>query len=157
MSILHSSANDAWMTPIPILEAAREVLGKITLDPASSPEANERVKAHMYFTKENDGLVRNWRAVYEMTGSVWCNPPGGRGVAKAFWTKLNHERQMGNIRHAIFLFFSIEGLQNCQGRVSPSMLPTCIPRKRIRFDHMPGLVDRTSLFIETFKQFGATR
>lgn len=56
-----------------ITASARKVMGRIDLDPASTPKANEMVKARRIFTKEDDGLSKKW------TGRVWLNHPFSRG------------------------------------------------------------------------------
>ena len=67
--VANNSGEDEWYTPPKYIEAAREVMGSIDLDPASSDKANETVKARNYFTKENSGLDKKW------IGNVWLNPP----------------------------------------------------------------------------------
>lgn len=69
-----------WYTPQRYIEAAREVLGGIDLDPASSALANETVKAARYFTIDDDGLSKTWRnggGGYWMQGmaqsTIWHN------------------------------------------------------------------------------------
>src|SRR5262249_7627129 len=64
-----------WSPPPDLLEAAREVMGGIDLDPASSDrqQAQATVKAARYFTVENSGLEQPW------LGRVWLNPPYARG------------------------------------------------------------------------------
>ena len=69
--MLQSMSNE-WYTPAKYIEAVREVLGAIELDPASSHKANETVKAEVYFTEDDDGLSREWY------GKVFLNPPYGR-------------------------------------------------------------------------------
>lgn len=59
-------------TPGNITDAARLTMGGIDLDPASSPKANERVKALNFFTKEDDGLSLYWH------GRIWLNHPFSR-------------------------------------------------------------------------------
>ena len=48
--INQTSGKQNWWTPINVIEAARRTLGAISLDPASSSAANQRVKAFHYFT-----------------------------------------------------------------------------------------------------------
>jgi hypothetical protein len=59
-------------TPQNIIKAARACMGSIDLDPASSKKANKRIKASVFYTKENSGLERTWR------GRVWLNHPFSR-------------------------------------------------------------------------------
>lgn len=72
--INQSSGVQEYYTPANIIEAARQVLGGyIELDPASCLEANRTVCAERYFTKEDDGLSKEWRA-----RTVWMNHPFGK-------------------------------------------------------------------------------
>jgi ParB family chromosome partitioning protein len=68
------SGNSEWFTPPHIIEAAREVMGSIDLDPASCRAANEIVKAKTYYSLENgdNGLELPW------FGNVWLNHPFSR-------------------------------------------------------------------------------
>src|SRR5690606_1283786 len=67
-----------WYTPPEYIEAARQVMGNIDVDPASNPEANTTVKASVFYTKEQDGLKQEW------PGNVWLNPPYGRNTPGEF-------------------------------------------------------------------------
>jgi len=70
--INQTSGEVEYYTPVEIVEAARRVMGRIDLDPASSENANRIVKAsHIYTTKEN-GLAQPWH------GNIWMNHPFGR-------------------------------------------------------------------------------
>lgn len=60
-----------YYTPADIIELARRTMGAIDLDPASSPVANQRVKAARYFAIAEDGLSQAWH------GNVWMNHPYG--------------------------------------------------------------------------------
>jgi ParB family transcriptional regulator, chromosome partitioning protein len=60
---------DDRYTPRHLIEAARQALGGIDLDPASSAEANAVVQAARYYTIADNGLAQPWR------GRVWLNPP----------------------------------------------------------------------------------
>src|SRR5258707_14839507 len=119
MNVQHSSRSDRWFTPVDIIERSRRVLGIIDLDPASEPAANERVKATTYYTEHNDGLYHTW------SGSVFCNPPGGKkgkdSLTCLFWKQLMMCVIEGHIDHAIFLCFSVEALQNTRGKSVPSI------------------------------------
>lgn len=142
---LHSSASVDHYTPPEYVEAARETLGRITLDPATSKRAQTIVKADTFFTVLENGFQRRW---YD---KVFLNPPGGRcdkdgravtvksgntpgcaetgacglppghghqGVtssAKAWWYKLMREVASLNVSSAIFVGFSLEILQTTQG------------------------------------------
>lgn len=76
-------------TPANIIEAARECMGGIDLDPASSAKANERVKAAMYcVAPEFDEIgsigglpLRSYRTEggldIDWPGRVWLNHPFG--------------------------------------------------------------------------------
>lgn len=72
-TILHSSESAEWYTPAAIVDAARELMGGIELDPASCLEANATVRAERIYTLDDDGLSKPWGA-----RSVWLNPPYGR-------------------------------------------------------------------------------
>lgn len=91
-----TSEHVQWYTPADYIEAARDVLGGIDLDPASSALANETVKAVEYFDELDDGLTQTWR------GRVWLNPPYGKGSG-LFTTKLVDEHSAGNVTAAILL------------------------------------------------------
>lgn len=67
--VRHNSGAVDWYTPADFVEAARNVMGGIDLDPASCDEANEVVKATTIYTVDDDGLTKDW------TGRVWMNPP----------------------------------------------------------------------------------
>jgi DNA N-6-adenine-methyltransferase (Dam) len=90
------SVSVEWYTPSKYIESAREVMGSIDLDPASSQLANETVKASKYFTIDDDGLSQEWH------GNVWLNPPYGKGSG-LFTTKLIEEYQAGRVKSAVLL------------------------------------------------------
>lgn len=133
----HSSKSQEWYTPAPVIESARKVMGSIDLDPASSHFANQNVKADNWWTKEEDGLTRDWY------GNVFCNPPGGKiggkSLAKLFWQKL---MRSPNVKQAIFLAFSIELLQTSQLSEDPDACQyvVCIPKRRLAFTDATGRV-----------------
>jgi hypothetical protein len=86
-----------WYTPSHYLECARQVLGEIDVDPASSAAAQQQVQAAIYYTRESDGLGQPWH------GRVWCNPPYARRVVEAFVQKLLEEFHAGRTTEALLL------------------------------------------------------
>ena len=91
-----SSESNEWYTPKKYIEAAREVLGTIGLDPASCEDANRIVKAETFFTEEDDGLKKKW------SGKVWLNPPYG-DIGPKFVAKLIKAYEAGDVQEAILL------------------------------------------------------
>jgi hypothetical protein len=98
MGGLKLSQSTEWYTPKGYIEDAREVMGSIDLDPASSETANKIVKAKRFISKEDnpDGLNQDW------FGNVWLNPPYGTGSG-LFTTKLIEEFEAKRINAAILL------------------------------------------------------
>ena len=100
------SENGRNLTPEPILIAAHSVLGHIELDPASDAIANQTIQAKRYYTKEQDGFTQEWRA-----NTAWLNAPGrsqSKGkliTASAWYRKLFHCWQRGEVKHAIALVY----------------------------------------------------
>ncbi|ENM3832850.1 hypothetical protein LH205_003236 [Vibrio cholerae] len=72
--INQSSGDTEYYTPLEWVEPARQVMGSIELDPASSHIANQTVKAERFFTIDDDGLSRPWTAQ-----TLWMNHPFHRG------------------------------------------------------------------------------
>ncbi len=120
----HTCDSPEWYTPSPFVEAAREVMGGIDLDPASHEEANRTVKAARFFSEEDNGLLQVW------SGRVFLNPPGGLVVE--FWKKLI----FSSVEQAIWIGYSLEQLQTIQASTAPTTplhFPICITAKRIAF------------------------
>lgn len=91
------TGENEWYTPLVYVEAAREVMGTITLDPATSEYGQSRIKAEYYFTAEDDGLKEPW------IGKIWLNPPYSNPLLSEFIDKAVSEYQSGNITEAIIL------------------------------------------------------
>lgn len=120
----HTCDSPEWYTPSPYVEAARDVMGGIDLDPASHEEANRTVKAARFFGIEDDGLKQRWG------GRVFLNPPGG--LVAEFWRKLMQEQ----MEQAIWIGYSLEQLQTLQcigASMTPLDFSICITAKRIAF------------------------
>ena len=83
--VANNSGENEWYTPPEYLESARVVMGSIDLDPASSRAANKTVKATKFYSKKDNGLIKDWR------GNVWLNPPYAQPLISNFSEKLINE------------------------------------------------------------------
>lgn len=92
-----NSGNNEWYTPEKYIKAARDVMGAIDLDPASSDVAQETVQAAEHFTPADDGLALPWH------GRVWLNPPYAQPLITHFVEKLTKEWGSGHLTAAILL------------------------------------------------------
>lgn len=86
-----------WYTPPAIIDAARNVMGGIDLDPSSCEFANLVVKAKKIFTEEENGLEQEW------SGRVFLNPPFAHPTVKHFAEKLMDSFGTGTVEQAIWL------------------------------------------------------
>ena len=77
---LMSSNTDEWATPQKLYDELNKEFN-FTLDPCSTKENH---KCSTYFTKEDDGLQKEWGGY-----TVYCNPPYGREISK--WIKKAYE------------------------------------------------------------------
>ncbi len=84
-------------TPSKYIEAAREVMGGIDLDPASNMHAQKTVKATDWYDAEENGLLQAWN------GRVFLNPPYAYPTVGHFIDKLCGEIADGNVTAAILL------------------------------------------------------
>lgn len=97
------------------------------LDPASSPEFNQLVRAWMIYTEQDNGLIQPW------LGNVMCNPPGGK--VRKFWERLLHHINTGDVEKAVWIGFSVEQLcQLTRSEFHPLDFSTCILRSRLPFN-----------------------
>ena len=120
---------DCWQTPAPVLSAARAALGgHFDLDPASCPEANDRVRATRFYTPDDDGLIQPWN------GRVWLNPPYSR--PDPWIAKLR--RDPGVEAFVAVLPERLTGLGWGRTAVESARV-LCVPRGRIAFIR-PGQV-----------------
>jgi hypothetical protein len=162
---LHSSESAEWYSPAPPVEAARELMGGIDLDPASSPEANELVGATHIFTAEDDGLSKPWR------GRLFLNWPGGRDEdeksnAVQWSAKAVDEYEHGDVVEAVVLVFNA-----ATGAIWFQRFwdyPICFVRGRMAFRKPGGVVGgqpthsnaivylgpQVERFVEVFSRFG---
>jgi DNA N-6-adenine-methyltransferase (Dam). len=125
LKTLTSHKSDEHNTPSYIIEAAREVLGIIDLDPMSNTLANKTVKATKFYTKEDNGLAKDWY------GRVWLNPPFS--LAKSAIPKLIESYKSGQIEEAVLLIKSDVSTQNYK-LLYP--YPFCELNRRVKFENV---------------------
>lgn len=125
--VANNSGNNEWYTPADYIEAAREVMGGIDIDPASNDIAQETVKAAVYYTAETNGLDKEWR------GNVWMNPPYASDLIGKFIDKLVAE--LPNIEQAIVLVNNATETE-WFGKLISRANAVCFPRSRVKF-YMP--------------------
>ena len=125
--VANNSGNNEWYTPADYIEAAREVMGSIDIDPASNDIAQETVKAAVYYTAETNGLDKEWR------GNVWMNPPYASDLIGKFIDKLVAE--LPNIEQAIVLVNNATETE-WFNKLIPRASAVCFPRSRVKF-YMP--------------------
>jgi ParB family chromosome partitioning protein len=159
--VAHNSGVNEWYTPAQYIEAARDTLGRIDLDPASSAIANETVQAETFYTETDDGLSQHWH------GKVWMNPPYAQPLIGEFVAKLIVAYGSSEVTGAVVLVNN--GTETKWGQNLLSVASAaCFPASRIRFVDPGGkpsaplqgqmicyLGHEPGRFEDCFEQFGA--
>ena len=132
--VANNSGCNEWYTPAPYLGAARQTIGGIDTDPASSEIANRTVGATTFFSKDQDGLAQPWH------GRVWLNPPYSQPTIRLFCEAAVGKFQSGEIEQAVVLVNN--GTETKWGKtLLDAATAVCFPTGRIRFldpDGNPG-------------------
>ena len=158
---LHTSqARHEWYTPGEYIEAARDVMGGIDLDPASCEIAQATVQAGRFFSKEQDGLAQPWQ------GRIWLNPPFEAAVIAPFVAKLIADFQAGAVEQAVILTDAATDTRWFHDLANTARI-VCFTKGRITFTSpltdsqapqrgqaFTYLGDRPDAFAARFKAFG---
>jgi hypothetical protein len=126
--VANNSGDNEWYTPKEYIEAARQVLVSIDVDPASNPVANEIIEAATFYTAEDSGLDKDWH------GTVWMNPPYESGLIGQFAEKLCDAYAGGNVTSAIVLVNNATETRWFQS-IAEQASAACFPKGRVKFWH----------------------
>ena len=161
---MFSSESNEYYTPPKYIEAARELMGGIDVDPASCKAAQRTVKAGVYYTKDDDGLIKKW------TGRVWLNPPYGKIKNKSnqgYWgQQLLSRFKTGEVSEGVLLVRAAVGYRWFE--LLWDAMPVCFVRERISFVRKDGssagqskqgsvlfyIGNNVTGFIHIFRKFG---
>ena len=148
--IANNSGENEWYTPAGYIEAARETMGSIDVDPACSEIANKTVKAKKFYTKETDGLTKKW------TGNVWMNPPYAQPLIKHFCDAFCVKVESGEIKQGIVLVNNITETITGQKLMNASNA-ICFPAGRIQFLDKEGSPKGAPLQGQMILYFGGNK
>ncbi len=156
----YGTGENEWYTPAKYIDAARDVLGGIDLDPASSELPQGYVRAERFHTMVDDGLKHEWH------GRVWLNPPYAQPYITDFVQKMVCERSAGRVKAAIMLTHNYTDTSWFHEAASVADA-ICYTRGRVAFTDPEGKTaaptqgqaffyfgDDTERFIERFAKFG---
>lgn len=147
----HSMITDEHGTPPEFVRLARETMGRIALDPASSAQWNQNIGATRIITEQEDFRSVPWflgapkpdelrktqrrATARDERGPVIFNPPGDRRgkLVAAGWRILTDHFRLGWATSAVWIGFNVEQLSRLQ-RVGATSHPlehvTLVPRER---------------------------
>ncbi|OPL11247.1 MAG: hypothetical protein AVO38_15970 [delta proteobacterium ML8_D] len=157
--VSNNSGENEWYTPEQYIESARRVMGTIDTDPASSEIANQHIKADIFYTKETNGLDKDWH------GNVWLNPPYAQPLIRQFAEAVIEKREQ--YQQAIVLVNNATETVWLQGMMQISDV-VCFVKGRIKFIDMKGdpsgsplqgqvflyIGNNISDFVSEFNQYG---
>lgn len=144
MSVLTSQNTQEWYTPEHVITWVKEILGDIELDPASCEEANKIVQARRFYSAEENGYNKQWKA-----RTVFLNPPFD---ATSRWLqKLTHQYDM-YIEEAVMLVNAAPGYIWFEEMWRKQTV--CMLRERLRFTSEDGYIYGQAKKAQTLIYFG---
>ena len=119
-------ARNEWYSPPEVVEAARQAMGGIDLDPASCSAANIIVQAETFYTVKEDGLRQPW------FGRVWLNPPYSK-FAPRFVDRFAEQFRAGAVSQGVVLLATHHLTTDWFAALMPLSPSACLPPKRLQF------------------------
>jgi phage N-6-adenine-methyltransferase len=120
------TGENEWYTPADHIALARQAMGGIDLDPASSHVANRVVQAETFYSADTNGLDKEW------AGRVWLNPPYAQPFIAQFADKMVEEWKSGRVEAAIVLTHNYTDTAWFQS-LAETASAICFTRGRVRF------------------------
>ena len=146
--------SDSWFTPSVYIDAARSVLGGIGLDPFSSVEANEVVKAESFMTIDDDSLAPARWVCPAGRPTVWMNPPYGGSLVRQAANKFLEEFKAGSFERAVVLVNNATETKMFQALLREASA-VCFTDHRIAFWNSDGKQVSGNTRGQAFLYFGA--
>lgn len=145
MQVLTSQTSVEWYTPAWLIDLARETMGGIDLDPASSEQAQRTVKAGAFYTAAEDGYSKPWH------GRIWLNPPFSE--TPRWVRRLTAACADGDVTQAVLLVNSAPGYGWWEALYR--VRPVCLLSKRVAFVNADGTCSGQAKKGTTIAYFGA--
>lgn len=129
--VANATGEFEWYSPLNLIASGLACMGSIDLDPASCAVANENVKAAEYYTKEDDGLKKDW------FGNVWLNPPYSASLIREFAEVAASKYERGEYEQACILVNNATDT-NWFHRLLEVASAICLIKGRVRFIDRQG-------------------
>ncbi|MCK9577035.1 MAG: ParB N-terminal domain-containing protein [Clostridia bacterium] len=139
--------SNAWYTPKIYMDAVREVIGDIELDPYSDEIANSNVNAKNYYTIDNPAETKEWKCK-----TLWMNPPYTAAIMKPAVNKFVSEYRKYNF-NAIVITNNATETQWFNTLVTNSKC-FCFTNHRIAFETYDGKNESNNTRGQVFFYFG---
>jgi ParB family chromosome partitioning protein len=123
---LAEASRNEWYSPPEVIEAARQAMGGIDLDPASCAVANQIVQADRFYSLKEDGLRQPW------FGRVWLNPPYAK-LAPRFVSRFAEQFRAGAVQQGVLLLGTHHETTDWFRALSRLGPIKCVPSRRLQF------------------------